>query len=121
RELADDRLMYGSGLVLERLDRLDAGLVQRPPVVRQESSRRLRRKELLIGLAVQLGPWSAEGLLGRIVDVHVAPIHVLDPRQAGQVLHESREALLALAQLVFDLLARGDVFDGDDDPPLDAR
>ena len=65
---------------------------------------RVRRKDLLIPFAVELGAVVLKGPLGGIVDEHVAAVEILDPRQAGQVLHELGEPLLAFAERFGGLL-----------------
>ena len=83
--------------MLQRLDHLHARPArQRPPVVLLELRGGLGREDLLVGLAVEFGPRRAEGPLGGVVGVDVAALQVLDPGQAGQVLHEPGEPLLAL-------------------------
>ena len=96
RELADERMMQNPVLMLQDLGRQDARLTgERLPVVLPELSGGLRWEDLVVGPAGELCPGRAEGLLGGVVDVHIAPFEVLDPRQAGQVVHETDEALLA--------------------------
>ena len=53
------------------------------------------REDLRVGPAVKLGSRFAERALGGVVRENVSALLVLDPRQAGQMLHEAREALFA--------------------------
>ena len=99
-------MMQNPVLMLQDLGRQDARLTgERLPVVLPELSGGLRWEDLVVGPAGELCPGRAEGLLGGVVDVHIAPFEVLDPRQAGQVVHETDEALLARPQRLFRPLA----------------
>src|SRR5262249_49563607 len=59
---------------------------------------RFRGEDFLIGLAVECLPWGAEGVRGGVVGIQIPPLQVLDPRQAGQMVHKACEALFALLQ-----------------------
>ena len=110
-EFADEGVVDDPILVHQRLDHLDARpTCQDSPVVLLERGGGLRREDFLVGLAVEFRPRRPKGFRGGVVGVDVTALQVLDPCQAGQVLHEPSKPLLAFTQRVLGPFPLSDVF-----------
>ena len=97
-ELVDQLVTVGPiGLAL-RLRRLDVAFVQRPPVMFAELPGRLGREDLLVGLGQNLRQRTRPYTRGFGIAIDIAPLQVLHPCRAGQMVHEGGEALLRQPQ-----------------------
>ena len=65
-----------------------------------ELCRSLRRENVIIYFAIEFDPWRAERTLSGIISVDVAALRILNPCQAGQMLHESDKPLFLLTHLL---------------------
>src|SRR5215207_77508 len=83
-------------------------------VIPFELSGNLRVEDILIRPTIKFFPRGIERLLSCGICIYIATLHIFDPRQPGEMMHEPRETLLALLQSLLGTLALGDV-NGDDD------
>ena len=89
-------------VIFQGLHHLHAGAAgYRLPVVLSELVGISAREDVGVRLAVKFRPWCPKGQFNCIVGVNISAFRILDPGQAGQMLHEAGETLFAVTQDLF--------------------